>query len=182
MEERTVIADRVVMTAPAAACGRLLDIARAGQGAPLRRLQYNPLAVVHLRAETRLTGLGYQVSLRERLVTRGVTYNDSLFGRRGVYTAYLGGATTPGVVNWGDDALAAAAIREFRLVTGYEATALSVAHESMPAWDNSWATLGTLKLPPGIRLAANWESRPGIPGRLAQAKRLAAEFERDLTS
>ena len=113
------------------------------------------------------------MSLAEQLSTRGVTFNDSLFGRRGVYTAYLGGAKNPEVVERPDEEAAEIAVREFREATGYHARALSVARERMPAWDRSWEALQGMQLPAGIRLAANWESRPGIPGRLAQAKRLA---------
>jgi oxygen-dependent protoporphyrinogen oxidase len=90
-----------------------------------------------------------------------------------VYTSYLGGAKDPQVVKRPDTEVAEIAVREFREVTGYDARPLAVAREWMPAWDRSWAALEGLQLPAGIHLAANWESRPGIPGRLAQAKRLA---------
>jgi hypothetical protein len=36
-----------------------------------------------------------------------------------------------------------------------------------------------MTLPAGLHLAANWESRPGIPGRLAQARRLAERLAGD---
>jgi oxygen-dependent protoporphyrinogen oxidase len=139
----------------------------------IRGLVYNPLGVVHLHAETDLRGLGYQVGLDEDLATRGVTWNDSLFGREGVYTAYLGGAKNPAVVTEPDDRLGQLAADEFRRVTGWEARVLAVDRERMPAWDVSWRALEGLQLPPGIRIAANWMSRPGIPGRLAEARRLA---------
>lgn len=168
-----VDADQIVLAISAPAAARLLAEVAPDAAACIGRLVYNPLAVVHLHANTELTGLGYQVSLAERLSTRGVTFNDSLFGRRGVYTAYLGGAKDPEVVDRPDDEVAEIAVREFRQVTGYNARALSVARERMPAWDHSWEALQGMQLPAGIRLAANWESRPGIPGRLAQAKRLA---------
>ena len=173
-----VIADRVVFTAPAPAVARLLSGVVPPAADAIGRLRYNPLAVVHLHADTDLSGLGFQVSLRERLATRGVTFNDSLFGREGVYTAYLGGATAPGVVEWSDSEIAAVASREFKLVTGFPARALNVARESMPAWDDTWAALLAVSLPPGLRLAANWQSRPGIPGRLAQARSMADELAR----
>ncbi len=165
----------VIATSAPAAAGLLSEIA-PDAAERISRLMYNPLAVVHLHAATELVGLGYQVSLAEQLSTRGVTFNDSLFGRRGVYTAYLGGAKNPQVVERRDDEVAEIAVREFREVTGYEARPLAVARERMPAWDRSWAALEGLQLPPGAHLAANWESRPGIPGRLAQAKRLARLF------
>jgi protoporphyrinogen/coproporphyrinogen III oxidase len=144
----------------------------------IAELRYNPLAVVHLRADTGLRGLGYQVSLAETLRTRGVTFNDSLFGRTGVHTAYLGGARYPAVVQRSDADVAEIAVREFRVVTGRDADALAVSREWMPAWDRSWRAVEGLSLPRGLHLAANWESRPGIPGRLAQAERLAGELSR----
>ncbi len=172
----TLLADRVVVTVPAPAAARLLAPALGPAADKLATLKYNPLVIVHLYAETNLVGLGYQVSLAERMATRGVTFNDSLFGRPGVYTAYLGGAKAPEVTEWSEEALAAAAVREFRMVTGFDARPLYVARESMPAWDGSWEALDRMSLPPGIHLAANWESRPGIPGRISQAKRLADEL------
>jgi len=175
-----VAADRVVLTTPAPAAAALLALIAPAASDAFRKLVYNPLAVVHLYAETDLVGLGFQVSLAERRVTRGVTFNDSIFDRKGVYTAYLGGAKFPGAVQWRDEELGAVAAREFRQMTGYEARPISVEREYMPAWDVTWSGLAGLELPPGIRIAANWESRPGIPGRLAQARRLAAEFAAEI--
>ena len=43
----------------------------------------------------------------------------------------------------------------------------------MPAWDRSWSAIQGLSLPAGIHIHANWMARPGIPGRLATARRLA---------
>jgi oxygen-dependent protoporphyrinogen oxidase len=168
-----VVADRVVVTCPSRAAAEILTTAAPEAAGRIARLKSNPLAVVHLHAETDLVGLGYQVSLAEDLATRGVTWNDSLFDRDGVYTAYLGGAKRPEVVEEPDDRLAEIAAAEFERVTGYGARALAVTRERMPAWDRSWAALEGLDVPAGLHLAAGWQSRPGLPGRLAQAKRLA---------
>lgn len=173
LDDGGVDASHVVLTAAPGAAARLLERAAPDAAARIGSLTCNPLAVVHLHASTALVGLGYQVSLAESLATRGVTFNDSLFERTGVYTAYLGGAKRPEVVAWDDARIAEVAVEEFRAVTGNDAAPLSVARERMPAWDLSWRALRGLALPPGLHLAANWESRPGIPGRLAQAKRLA---------
>lgn len=173
LDEGSLDASDVVVTAAPGGAARLLERAAPDAAARIGSLTCNPLAVVHLHAATDLVGLGYQVSLAEPIVTRGVTFNDSLFGRTGVYTAYLGGAKRPEVVAWEDERIAEAAVREFREVTGHDAEPISVARERMPAWDLSWRALRGLTLPPGLHLASNWESRPGIPGRLAQAKRLA---------
>jgi protoporphyrinogen/coproporphyrinogen III oxidase len=166
-------AEHVVLTAPAPATARLMtDIAPAA-AARIASLNYNPLTVVHLHAETDLHGLGYQVSLAEPLLTRGVTWNDSLFGRTGIYTAYLGGAKNPWIADESDDRVSRIAIDEFRTATGYDARALSVEQERMPAWDRSWAAIQSLELPPNLHIHANWQARPGIPGRLIMARRLA---------
>ena len=170
----TVEADAVVLTAPAPATAMLLDAVAPDAAASLRRLHYNPLGVVHLDAETPLVGLGFQVAFTERdLALRGVTYNDAMFGRHNVYTAYLGGARHPEVVTLDDEAMARLAVDEFRRCTGYDARRLAVEREEMPAWDASWSALKGFSLPEGLHVAANWMGRPGIPGRLADAKRMA---------
>jgi protoporphyrinogen/coproporphyrinogen III oxidase len=164
----------VVLTAPSRATAGLRRGVAPAAAAAIGGLVYNPLAVVHLRADTDLVGLGYQVSLREPLATRGVTFNDSLFGRTGVYTVYLGGAKSPEVVGWPDERIVETAIREFHEATGFRSEALALEREAMPAWDRSWSALEEMgPLPEGLVIAANWESRPGIPGRIAQTLRLA---------
>jgi oxygen-dependent protoporphyrinogen oxidase len=175
-ENEEIEASHVVLTSPAPATAEQLAGIAPDAANRLRRLRYNPLAVVHLLADTGLHGLGYQVSFAEPLVTRGVTWNDSLFGRKGVYTVYLGGARHPEVRQQAEEELGRLAVEEFRLATGYDARPLSVEQELMPAWDRSWAALSGLELPTGLHICANWESRPGIPGRLLQAKRLAAKL------
>lgn len=171
-----VVSEHVVLTAPAPATARILGVVQPVAAEAIASLRYNSLAIVHLHAQTSLDGLGYQVGLGERLATRGVTFNASLFEREGVYTAHLGGAKAPEVVGWGNEAIAATAVREFRMVTGHDARVLHVDRGRMPAWDRSWSALDRVEMPQGIHLAANWESRPGIPGRFAQARRLADRF------
>lgn len=164
--------DDVVLTTPAdVTAGLLREIAPAATR--LEELTYNPLAVVHLRADCDARGMGFQVAFGERLETRGVTFNHSLFGRDRVYTAYLGGARNPGFVKLPDLRIGAIAAAEFELVTGAEAEVLHVARVRMPAWDRSWDALQAVQLPPRVHLAANYESRAGVPGRLARAKELA---------
>lgn len=167
---------RVVLTTPAPVTSELLGAVDAEAAGRIGRLRYNPLAVVHLSSPADLHGLGYQVGLGERLLTRGVTFNHAMFGRTSVFTVYLGGARAPQVVDWTDEEIAAAAMREFRLVTGSDSSVLSVARVAMPAWDASWRAIADLRIPAEVAIAANWWSRPGIPGRLAEARRLAREL------
>ncbi|MSR35747.1 MAG: protoporphyrinogen oxidase [Gemmatimonadetes bacterium] len=178
--DETFAASVVVLAVPAPAAARLLAPLASDAARKIGSLRYNPLGVVHLHADTDLRGMGFQVSFAEPLALRGVTYNDSLFGRSGVYTAYLGGGIRPEVVGLGDDALARLAVDEFRLCTGYASRPLAIEREEMPAWDRSWSALHGLELPAGIHLTANWESRPGLPGRLARALSLADQLNRPL--
>lgn len=170
----SIRAEQVVLTTPSAITADLLRSVAPDTARAIGALNRNPLAVAYLYAPAaKLRGLGYQVAFGEKLVTRGVTFNASLFGRKGVYTAYLGGAKAPVIAKWTDMEVAAVAVREFRAVTGVEAELIDVSREWMPAWDRSWGATAGLVPPPGIHFAANWHSRPGLPGRLAQAARLA---------
>lgn len=176
----TLDAEAVVLTCPADAASELLAGVAPEAAARLGRIRYNPLAMVHLDAPGSLEGYGYQIAAGEGFVTRGVTFNESLFGaengRGGVYTAYLGGATAPGAVEASDGEVAYTAVEEFRRVTGLEADVLRVGRTRMAAWDRSRASLEDLELPTGIRICAAYESRAGIPGRLAEAERTAGEL------
>ena len=171
----TLDASAVVLTVPAPVAARLLQPLSQEVAQRLSRLRYNPLGVVHLHAETELSGLGFQVSLAEPLALRGVTFNDSLFGRTNVYTAYLGGGPRPDVVTRDDDALARLAVEEFLVCTGYESSPLAVAREEMPAWDRSWAALAGLRLPAGLHVTANWRAaRASLGGWRGPAPWLAS--------
>ena len=176
--DRSVEVANVVLTVPAAEAARLLAAIAPRSASALGSLRYNHLAIVHLDADPEVRGLGYQVSFGERLDTRGVTFNHALFGRHRLHTAFLGGARNPGLVEADDDRIASIATREFESVMGSRATAINVARASLPAWDRSWTALDDLTLPTGIHLAANYESRVGLPGRIARAAKLAETLAR----
>lgn len=177
-DEGEVRAGRVVLTCPADEAGRLLADGAPEAAGRLGRLRYNRLAVVHLHGDCGLEGFGYQMALTEETATRGVTWNDALFDRDGVHTAYLGGAVRDDVLERTDREIGELARREFRDVTGCEARVLRVGRTRMPARDRSWRALKELELPEGIRLCSNYMGRPGIPGRLRAARRLAEELAR----
>ncbi len=165
--------DEVVLTLEAEGAACLLQAEAPDVAQRLRSLRYNRLVMVHLAAEGRLHGLGYQVSYGEGLRTRGVTWNASALGRKDVYTAFLGGARDPGALDLDDEELGEIARREFRGVTGCESRVLAVGRTRVPSWDRSWVALDGMRLPEGIHLGSNYESRVGIPGRLARARELA---------
>lgn len=188
---RPVVFDDVVITTSAPDAATLLANVDPNTAAALRELNYNPLAIVYLHAETSLEGSGHITAVTEPDVTLGVTWNDSLFdrnpserpgesggpsaGRSGIYTCFLGGMKTPEAVRWSDDRLTTVAAEEFENATGYTARPLAV-HRSplgMPAYDRSWSAFDRISTPPGIHLCANYVTRPGIPGRIRQGKALA---------
>lgn len=173
--EGTESADAVVLTTPADVTAKLLDPLPSADVGALADLRYNPMAVVHLRASGDLDAAGYQVQYDEDFRTLGVTATASLFESRENYACYLGGSKTPEVVEWSDEKLARTASEEFETVTGLDAETVSVHRlpRGMPAYDASWDALADVALPDGIHLCANYESRAGIPGRAAQAERLA---------
>lgn len=198
-DDTTTLVDEVVITTPAPTAASLLEPIDQDSAEALRNLTYNPLAIVHLHAETSLVGAGHQIPFAEPYVTLGATWNDGLFGREnhtgpktagtasaatgreGIYTCFLGGAKTPEAVEWSDDRLGAIAATEFEEMTGVPAEPLNVHRLSlgMPAYDHSWDALRRVDPPAGIHLCANYESRAGIPGRVRQGKQLATVLATD---
>jgi len=174
----TVPADAVVLTTPAAVTSRLLESTAPDTAAALARLRYNSLVTVHLVAETALAATGYKLPHGEGFHTLGVTCNASLFDRDGVYTCYLGGATGPDLLEWSNDRLARTAVDEFRAVTGADAEPLSIERRenAIPAYDTSWTAIDRVAPPDGVWLCANYESRAGIPGRVREARQVAARL------
>ena len=166
--------DTVVLACPSDAAAGLLGTAYPEAAARLSALRYNRLAIVHLKSQTRLRGLGFQVAFGESLETRGVTWNDSLFQRPGLYTAYLGGMKNPELPDWDNGRIAEIACREFEVATGYRAAALHVSRTRIPAWDETWDALEGVEWPPDLHICSNYTARPGILGRITEAKRLAA--------
>ncbi|MDT8369120.1 MAG: protoporphyrinogen oxidase [Longimicrobiales bacterium] len=174
----TLAADRIVLSVPAPVSARLLREVAPEAAGRIASLRYNPIGVVHVESPAELTGLGFKTSFAEDTALRGVTYNHAIFGRRGLSTIYLGGSTHPCAVELGDEEMGALAVREFRRITGHPARVLAVGRERMPAWDATWRALEGIELPDGIDLVANWRARPGVPGRVAQAARVAERIAR----
>ncbi|MFB6183764.1 MAG: protoporphyrinogen oxidase [Haloarculaceae archaeon] len=192
--------DRVVVTTPAGAASGLLSSIAPDAADRLDRLTFNPMAVVHLLADSdggfdadsdtsdasrgTPTGAGFQVPHDEPLHTLGTTWNASLLDRDGVYTAYLGGAKNPALLDWPDDRIETTAADEFEAVTGLPVDPLSVARlvPGMPAYDTSWAALEGLETPDGVHLCTNYVARAGIPGRVRAARDLAERLAAETTT
>lgn len=174
--------DVVVLTPPAPAAARLLASVAPAAAERLARLRYNTIAVVHLDVGSAPRGFGFQVAFGEPWRTRGVTWNATLFGREGVCTAYLGGGRDPEAAGASDEWIAEVAAEEYRAIHGAWARPIAVARSRLPAYDGSWRWLDDLVLPAGVRIAASYAARLGIPARIAEAERLAAELAGEIPS
>jgi oxygen-dependent protoporphyrinogen oxidase len=172
--------DRVVLTVPGPTAGELLAGLAEG-AAGLRDLTYNPFAMVAMRADHDRRGMGYQVGFDADVRTLGTTWNDQLFGRGGLHTAFLGGMRDPTVLDREDREIGEIAAREFEAVTGAPAEVLDVwrLERGFPAFDASWDTLDDLVLPEGVSLATNYTARSGIPSRVREARALAEALAGD---
>lgn len=174
------VVDRVVLTTSAYVTADLLGDVDPGTASALEDLNYNSLAVVHLRGDCGLEGMGYQVGFREDLRTLGVTWNASLFPHVSpdTYTCYFGGMRDPEALELGDDELRATAAREFRDATGCNADVVHVERlrRAIPAYDSSWSALEEVDPPDGLHLCANYAGRLGIPARVREAERLADDL------
>lgn len=170
--------DELVVTTPADVTANLLSDVSPTSATALRKLNYNPQAIVHLHTDAELTGAGYQIQYDEEFQTLGTTWNASLLDRDGVYTCYIGGFKTPEVTEWNDNRLTSVAVREFEEITGESAQAVSVhrLERGMPAYDQSWTALDRVSVPDGINLCTNYTARAGIPGRVREAKRVAKQL------
>ncbi len=167
--------DEIVLTTAAEVSADLLD-GLADSADALARLNYNPLALVHLRADCDHDGFGYQVRHDEGLDTLGVSWNASMFDREGVYTVFLGGMKNPELLEESEKTLGEIARTEFNDVMDADADVVSVARlgRGFPAYDTSWDALDEFETPDGIHLATNYTARMGVPSRIREAKKVAA--------
>jgi protoporphyrinogen/coproporphyrinogen III oxidase len=181
-ERGDVLADRIVLACPAGSAATILADLDPDAASRVAGLRYNRLAVVHLMADAKLRGLGYQVALDEVGPAHGAAWNHPMFGagREGIHTVFLGGAHRQDVVGRPDEELARLATDHFQAVTGAAARALHVHRTHMPAWDRSWDALDGMAWSRGVAVCANWWGRPGITGRLAEAERLATRLAGEL--
>ncbi|HET7226814.1 MAG TPA: FAD-dependent oxidoreductase, partial [Candidatus Eisenbacteria bacterium] len=129
----TLMADRVVLAAPAAAAADLLAPLDPDLADALRAFPSAPVAVVALayaRSDVRaLDGYGFLVPAMERLDTMGTVWESSVFdGRAAAGTvllrSMLGGARRPQLASLDEHELEARARRELECVLGITAAPL----------------------------------------------------------
>ncbi|MFB6094467.1 MAG: protoporphyrinogen oxidase [Halanaeroarchaeum sp.] len=173
------VVDGVVFTTPAPTTATLLASIDAEAAATVGEFNYNPIGVVHLESDFDGVGHGFHV-VDEGFETTGCTWNASMLGRDGVFTAYVGSGN-PSFLAADHGVIGRRAADEFETVTGAEASVLNVdvVRPGMPAYDRSWRALSDLSLPPDVEIASAFTERAGVVGRLADGRRTAARLAAD---
>ncbi len=174
--------DAVAVTTPAPTAADIVEPTDEDLADVLRRFNYNPLGMAHLYSEYGREGHGCQILPREGYTTLGMTWNDSMLNRDGVYTSYLGGGRNPGLVEKSDEEIGEIAAEEFEELTGAEAEVLNIHRwdPGMPAYDRSWTAMEDLHPPDGMEFVTNYTERAGIIGRVGDARETAARIAKYL--
>lgn len=177
----TTTVDDVVVTTPAGTAADLLDPVDESTAATLRRFNYNPIALAYLDSDFDGEGIGALVPSHEESTISGSTWNASFLDRDRLFTCYLDPGTYPEMGTASDDELGRVAAEAFERLTGSPAEPIHVHRwdPGMPAYDRSWTALDELDTPDGVHLCTNFVERPGIPGRLRHARRVAENVADD---
>ncbi len=173
--------DEVVITTPAPTAAKLLAGVDSELSATLERFRYNPISMVFLESNCARDGIGALVPADGDLPISGSTWNASFLGRDRLFTCYVDPNRDPEMTNRTDDDLGRLAADAFETLTGSAATPIGVHRwePGMPAYDRSWTALDALSPPDGIHFCSNFVGRPGIPGRIRNATRLAERIADD---
>jgi oxygen-dependent protoporphyrinogen oxidase len=179
-EEARIHVQAVILALPAPEAAKVLTSLAPETAARLVGLRYNPLAVVHLLVPDGEAlpdvGSGFKTTLNDPMLTRGVTCHGGLFGaeseRTRLFTSFLGGMGREAIIGMSEEEIFATAVSDFRTVTKANSLPIGLHRTWMPAWDRSWGALDGLELPAGIHLCSAFSGRPGIPGRLEQARQV----------
>jgi len=170
--------DEVVVTTPAPTSAKLVEPLDTDLAATLERFRYNQITMVFLDSDFDREGIGALVPPDGELPISGTTWNASFLDRDRLFTCYVDPNSDPELPNRTDEDVGELAADAFEELTGAAATPIGV-HTwtpGMPAYDGSWTAMDDIKPPEGLRFCANFVGRPGIPGRIRSAKRIAREI------
>ncbi|AUX10292.1 protoporphyrinogen/coproporphyrinogen III oxidase [Halalkaliarchaeum desulfuricum] len=170
--------DEVVITTQADSAAELLSGVDDGTAETLERFNYNPIAMVYLESAFDRPGIGTLVPWYESSKISGTTWNSSFLHRDGLFTCYVDPGSYPEMLEVSEETLGEEIAREFETLTGSPATPIDVhlIEPGMPAYDRSWKALDELTPPDGIHFCTAFTERPGIPGRLRHAARVAGQI------
>jgi oxygen-dependent protoporphyrinogen oxidase len=171
--------DEVVVTTPAPTAAELVAPVDSDLAATVADFRYNPITMVFLDSAYSGEGIGALVPPDGDLPISGSTWNASFLDRDGVFTCYVDPNSDPEMTERSDTALGDLAADAFEELTGAAATPLGVHRwePGMPAYDGSWTAMDDLNPPEGLHFCTNFVGRPGIPGRIRSAKRIAREID-----
>ncbi|MFC7043584.1 protoporphyrinogen oxidase [Halonotius sp. GCM10025705] len=172
------IVDEVVVTTPAPTSAELVDPLDSDLAATLEEFRYNQITMVFLDSGFDREGIGALVPPDGELPISGTTWNASFLDRDRLFTCYVDPNSDPELPTRTDEEVGELAADAFEELTGAAATPIGV-HTwtpGMPAYDGSWTAMDDLQPPDGLQFCANFVGRPGIPGRIRSAKRIAREI------
>jgi oxygen-dependent protoporphyrinogen oxidase len=143
----------------------------------MRALGYNPIGMVFL--DSGFDGDGIGALAPDDLQISGVTWNASFLDRERIFTCYIDDGSYPGMEEATDSTLGKVAAEEFERMTGAPAEPIHVHlwEPGMPAYDGSWTATEEIDLPSDVYLCSNFVERPGIPGRIRHARRVASKID-----
>ena len=169
--------DQVVVTADAASSAELLQNV-VHRSEAFATLTYNPLVMIHVRADHSMDGFGFQVRRDEPLSLLGASWNGSTFGRENLHTCFFGGMHDPELVEAPNEQLTDLVCEEYESIIGVTPEVINVHRweRGFPAYDRSWAVTDEITLPNGLHLATNYTGGVGIPSRVREAKLLAEKL------
>ncbi|HEV7514902.1 MAG TPA: protoporphyrinogen oxidase [Thermoanaerobaculia bacterium] len=193
-----LLADRVILAAPADVAARLLDAATGGRSLALAEIPYAPVAVVALgyRREAiahPLGGFGYLVPRKEGRRTLGCLFPSEIFPGRApaghvALAAFTGGRTDPEIVAWDEARIATQVAEEvgqalgirsgrgepvFRLVRRWP--------RAIPQYELGHGRFVALASEierdlPGLRIGGNFLSGVSVPDCIRNGMKLAGEM------
>ena len=175
-DDGTTEVDELVLTTPAGTTADLLENVDTDSAEAMRALRYNPIGMVFLDSD--FDGDGVGALAPDDLRISGVTWNASFLGRERLFTCYVDEGSYPGMGEASDSTLGKVASEEFERMTGASAEPIHVHRwePGMPAYDGSWTATDGIDLPSDVYLCSNFVERPGIPGRIRHARRIASEI------
>lgn len=189
---RSIGAQKVVITGSAASAAHLLEHAAPALAAEIRKVPYAPLGVLHVLYKRKavqhsLDGFGFLVPPSKPCALLGAIFSSSLFEGRApedmhLLTCFAGGASKPQLACVDEPEIRERVLQELGTLIGAKEEGQVV---SAQYWDRSIPNypLGHHKLQsqvdafeqecPGIRLLGNWRRGISVADRVAEANHMA---------
>ena len=192
--EETLETERLILSVPTEAAGRLLEPLDLGFAAQLSAIAYSGVAVVSLgyrRGDVgdSLEGFGFLVPRSSGLSILGTVWNSSLFPGRApagevLLTSFVGGATNPGAISKSPEQLAAQVHREMIPLLGLRKepvfTNVTIWKRAIPQYNLGHTAritaLESLRTRfPGLYFSGNYLNGPAIGTCVEHALKVAGE-------